>query len=202
MTKIGLVACSKTKLSVPAPAYLLYSKSPKFTQCYLVAKRDCDKVFILSAKHGAVEPSKVLAPYNTYLADMPPEYIEQWGAQVWATIADPEATYYSYLPSAYRQPLEQYTDFEFTLTGTFFQTAKKLGKTKGNLLGCQGIMTWCLEYVYLNKVVSLAHLEDRFTERGYPRSTINAQLSRLPRHPLLICKGNFVRYRYLCPNPP
>ena len=197
MTRIGLVACSKTKLSTPAPAYLLYSKSPKFTQCFLVAKRDCDKVFILSGKHGALTPEEILKPYDLYLSDMPPEYIEQWAAKVWGQIAESHVSYYSYLPSGYRLPLEKYISFDFVLSGTFFQTAKTLGKTKGNLLGCQGIMAWCLEFIYKKRLVSITEIERQFNERGYPTATTSAQLSRLTRHPLLICKGNYVRYRYL-----
>jgi cytoplasmic iron level regulating protein YaaA (DUF328/UPF0246 family) len=58
---IGLVACAKTKLDRPAPARELYT-SPLFRGSLAYAEQRCDRVFILSAKHGLVSPDEVIAP--------------------------------------------------------------------------------------------------------------------------------------------
>jgi hypothetical protein len=59
--RVGLVGCVKTKQPRVAPAQELYT-SPLFRRRRAWVERTCDRWFILSAKHGLVEPGRVLAP--------------------------------------------------------------------------------------------------------------------------------------------
>lgn len=67
---VGIIPCSKKKLAAPAPAYLLYSASPSFTKLLAAAQASCDKVFILSGRHGLLPADKVLAPYEHHAKHM------------------------------------------------------------------------------------------------------------------------------------
>lgn len=56
--RVGLVGCVKSKRSQAAPElYVL----PLFRGRRAWVKRTCDCWFVLSAKHGLVEPGRVLA---------------------------------------------------------------------------------------------------------------------------------------------
>lgn len=66
VTQIGLVGCSSAKLRRPAPARELYT-SALFTKSRDYVDRTCDQWFILSAKHGLVDPDMVLEPYDVKL---------------------------------------------------------------------------------------------------------------------------------------
>jgi hypothetical protein len=66
--RVGLVGCVKSKQSQAAPARELYV-SPLFRGRRAWVERTCDRWFILSAKHGLVEPDRVLAPYDEILMD-------------------------------------------------------------------------------------------------------------------------------------
>lgn len=86
---IGLVGCASAKLSRPAPARELYTSS-LFRKASEYAERECDRWFILSAKHGLVDPDQVLEPYDVKLGvnhrDSPP--IHDWAKRVCAQIAE------------------------------------------------------------------------------------------------------------------
>jgi hypothetical protein len=62
--RVGLVGCTKTKLDHRAPARDLYSASPMFRGRRFYVETTCDRWFILSAKHGVVDPGRVLSPYD------------------------------------------------------------------------------------------------------------------------------------------
>jgi hypothetical protein len=72
---IGLVSCSDTKLSTPAPARELYT-STLFKKSLAYAESRCSTTYVLSAKHGLVALDKVLAPYDHKL--------ERAAAPAWA----------------------------------------------------------------------------------------------------------------------
>lgn len=79
MLKIALVACAKAKLAAPAPAGELYA-SPLFqlTRRYVEAGPDYFDWYIVSAKHGLVDPDETLEPYDVTLAALRPAEREQW----------------------------------------------------------------------------------------------------------------------------
>ena len=76
-----LVACVKSKLSVPAAARDLYL-SPLFRKERTYAERSGLPWFILSAEHGLVAPDEWLAPYERYLPDTPSAFRQAWGMWV------------------------------------------------------------------------------------------------------------------------
>jgi hypothetical protein len=82
---IGLVACAKTKLDRPAPARELYT-SPLFRGSLAYAEQRCDRVFILSAKHGLVSPDEVIAPYDETVKRMAQRERQFWAARVLAAL--------------------------------------------------------------------------------------------------------------------
>ncbi len=61
--RIALVSCSAQKLDRKAPARDLYC-SPLFKLARRYAELTCDAWFILSAKHGVVDPARILEPYD------------------------------------------------------------------------------------------------------------------------------------------
>jgi cytoplasmic iron level regulating protein YaaA (DUF328/UPF0246 family) len=76
-----MVACSKTKAAAARPAAQLYA-SPLFLYSYRAAVRTCDRVVILSALYGVVEPDEVLSPYDLALMDLTPAGRREWGEVV------------------------------------------------------------------------------------------------------------------------
>jgi len=64
--RIGLVGCSKSKLDRAAPARDLYT-SDLFRLGLAVAEATCHRVFVLSAKHGALQLEDQVEPYDVEL---------------------------------------------------------------------------------------------------------------------------------------
>ena len=64
-----LISCSKSKLSHEAAARDLYC-SPAFEMKRAIVERDGAAWVILSAKHGVVEPTQTIEPYDTTLTTM------------------------------------------------------------------------------------------------------------------------------------
>lgn len=202
MTRIGLVPCSKNKMSTPAPAYLLYSASSKFTQAYIAAKKQCNLVFILSAKYGVLSPKDVIAPYDLYLGSFSETQTKKWASACHDRLKEYLITgneWYSYLPKGYREPLESFIDFAWKLEGDHFAVSRELGKTKGNIKNTEGVMMWCLEYIFNKRTATVEEIRQEYIRRGYKLNTVNAQIGRLSTHPFLIKSGNLIRYKFLCP---
>lgn len=85
---IVLLSCVATKLDHPAPAEELYN-SPLFKSSLEYAKSlKPDYIYILSAKHYVLPLSKVIAPYDKTLLDMPAEEVQEWGEKVLRILAD------------------------------------------------------------------------------------------------------------------
>lgn len=94
---VGLVGCTKAKLEVPGPdgkplplpARELYSPSYVFKRSVEYLKRRCvDAWYVLSAKHGLVEPDELLAPYNETLSKAPRRVVEAWNDRVRAALRE------------------------------------------------------------------------------------------------------------------
>jgi hypothetical protein len=83
MATIVLLSCTKSKLDKPSQAQDLYSASPMFQKTLEYGKSlRPDKMYILSAKHFLVPLTKVLAPYDKTLKEMPKDEKEAWGEKV------------------------------------------------------------------------------------------------------------------------
>src|SRR4051812_24833351 len=81
MSRICLVACASSKLDYSAPAGELYA-STLFLKSRAWAKKFCDRWYILSAKHGLLDPTQVIEPYNITLNDMRVDERKRWSAKV------------------------------------------------------------------------------------------------------------------------
>jgi len=79
--RIGLVGCVKGKRSSPAHARDLYT-SALFLGRRRFVERTCDQWFVLSAKHGLVEPDRVLEPFDQTLNDASTAERRRWSEQV------------------------------------------------------------------------------------------------------------------------
>lgn len=76
-----LVGCVKKKLDVPAPAKDLYV-STLFRKERTYAEKSGVPWFVLSARHGLVDPEQFLEPYDLRLSNTSRTYRGCWGARV------------------------------------------------------------------------------------------------------------------------
>jgi hypothetical protein len=84
---VGLVACSRAKAEQRAPARELYL-SPLFRAARAYAERRYAQWFVLSARHGLVDPDTVLEPYDLSLRQLSARDREQWGNRVAVELTD------------------------------------------------------------------------------------------------------------------
>jgi|SRR5271157_1873567 len=84
--RIALVACGATKLPRRAPAKDLYI-GPLFRAARAYAETCCDHWYILSARHGLVDPEADLDPYDQSLPSDNDE-LERWGERVCGSLLD------------------------------------------------------------------------------------------------------------------
>jgi hypothetical protein len=85
--RIGLVGCVKSKLPYPAPARDLYTSS-LFRGRRAYVERTCDGWFVLSAKHGLVEPDRMVEPYDETLKDADRAHRRRWSAAVLSSLGE------------------------------------------------------------------------------------------------------------------
>lgn len=79
--KIVLVSCVKTKRDVASPACELYT-SDLFKKASRYARQIADEWYILSAKHGLLDPEAVIEPYEKTLNKMPAGERRAWARGV------------------------------------------------------------------------------------------------------------------------
>lgn len=65
--KIGLISCTKSKMAGKCRASDMYSKSALFRAGWQYLKKYCDKIYIMSAKYGLLEPEEIIESYNETL---------------------------------------------------------------------------------------------------------------------------------------
>jgi len=78
---LGVIACSATKLTTAAPAERLYTGA-LFRLALSVAKQRCQRVRILSAKHGVLRLDTVVEPYDVGLASYEKHQVGWWAGLV------------------------------------------------------------------------------------------------------------------------
>jgi cytoplasmic iron level regulating protein YaaA (DUF328/UPF0246 family) len=104
MARIGLIACSASKLTEIAPAAELYT-GDVFIKSREYVEATCNAYMILSAMWGAVRPDGLLAPYELYLPAQPKAARDWWNERVidqLQTHLDPEDTLVVLAGAAYR----------------------------------------------------------------------------------------------------
>ena len=82
MAVVGLVACGARKLPGVTEARNLYI-STLFKKSRDYVEKNCNNWYILSAKHGLLEPDQVIGPYEETLNTKSRSEREEWAAKVW-----------------------------------------------------------------------------------------------------------------------
>jgi hypothetical protein len=109
MTALHLVACVKEKRCEPAPAADLYL-STWFRKARAYVEGQNAPWFVLSARHGLLDPRETIAPYDQTLLRMSPADRHAWGEMVLGQLA--RLTYPADAPVVvlagirYREPLQ------------------------------------------------------------------------------------------------
>jgi len=85
MVDICLVACASKKLPFAAQARNLYD-SALFKKSRAWAENGFDRWFVLSAKHGLVEPDTALEPYDLTLNELGVAERRAWAFRVWEVL--------------------------------------------------------------------------------------------------------------------
>jgi hypothetical protein len=81
MLDIAFVGCSKVKRDGLLPAHRLYD-SPLFRRAYWYATNNHAHVYILSAKHGILNPDQRIQQYDVSLAGMSRVEQRRWAARI------------------------------------------------------------------------------------------------------------------------
>jgi hypothetical protein len=109
LADIGLVTCTEEKLDKPAHPEDLYSASTLFNRMRRYCEDVHDRWYILSAKHGLLEPrDEVVSPYNVTLKTASAAEKKDWAKSVFRSLQDrnPEGdTVYFYAEPDYYSEL-------------------------------------------------------------------------------------------------
>jgi hypothetical protein len=118
---IGLVGCARRKLAYAAPAAVLFT-SPLFTLASRYCAATCALWFVLSAKHGLLDPAAVIEPYDVTL-----QGLGRAGRQAWAHhvleqvrqrgLLDGRQCFLLHAGAAYAAPLAEHLHAEQPLRG-------------------------------------------------------------------------------------
>jgi hypothetical protein len=81
VTRVALVSCAKKKRQQHAPARDLYL-SELFRRYRAYATANADRWYVLSAKHGLLNPDQVIAPYDCTLNAMSAQARGVWAIRV------------------------------------------------------------------------------------------------------------------------
>jgi|TARA_Y100000034_G_scaffold133368_1_gene198647 cytoplasmic iron level regulating protein YaaA (DUF328/UPF0246 family) len=87
MLKIAFIACSKTKESFSCEVRQLY-QGALFKKALEYCSRHYDEVYVLSAKHGLLELSDIIAPYEETLNTKTREERMEWTEKVKEQLRD------------------------------------------------------------------------------------------------------------------
>ena len=81
MKSVFLVSCGRRKQTTAVPAKELYA-SPRFKKTRAAMEATECPWFIISAKHGLLDPEEVTCPYDETLKGKPPEECKAWAEKV------------------------------------------------------------------------------------------------------------------------
>lgn len=79
--KVGIVACSASKINRPALVRELYTKSALFRYALTYCEKHYEKTYVVSAKYGLLELDQTIKPYNTTLNLMGVPEIREWASK-------------------------------------------------------------------------------------------------------------------------
>lgn len=103
---VGVVSCGSAKLQEAAPARDLYC-GRFFRVCSRFVEQRSDLWIILSAKHGVLDPDKIIDPYDLSLRKMTNDRYRFWQLETRRQIEDlfPDATFLALAGENYRSIL-------------------------------------------------------------------------------------------------
>lgn len=81
MRLVGFISCVSLKRKEPCMAKDMYV-SPLFKMSRRIVERRTSRWFILSAKHGVLDPNQLIEPYDVTLTRMPKKAREDWATKV------------------------------------------------------------------------------------------------------------------------
>lgn len=81
--KIAILSCTKSKNEGYMKAKDLYMKSNLFSLSYHYAKKNADKVYILSAKHGLLKEDDIIKEYDLTLKNQSELEKKKWSYKVY-----------------------------------------------------------------------------------------------------------------------
>ncbi len=193
----ALIGCSMLKLPVPAPAWMLYSASPKFSQIFAYCRANYRRVLILSALHGAIAPDLVVAPYDRKIGDLSPPEIAAWRAGCLGALAASPG-WDCFIPGDYLEALAPPDSLGLrrAVEGSIFAVSAAIGKTGRKVRGQEWPMRWLLSWAAHKAPVHGSRVIAEIRARGYAEPTVNAQAYRLASCPLFDHTGGMIRYRY------
>jgi len=85
--RVALIGCGKRKGSKAVRAKDLYT-GPLFALARRYAERRCDAFLILSAKHGVVDPDRVLGPYEQSMGSLTRAERAEWARLALARVTE------------------------------------------------------------------------------------------------------------------
>ena len=108
--RVGLVACSKTKMQEAAIARDMY-QGDLFKKAASWAEKNCNEWGILSAKYGLLHPRHWIKPYNITMEKKDKDHRVAWARRVNGEVYSEwgeETTYVLLCGALYRLPFEEY----------------------------------------------------------------------------------------------
>lgn len=86
--KIYLIGCGKSKMQYACPAKEMYTGT-LFQKSYAYAKAmHPDKIFILSAKYGLLDPELKIEPYDKTVKDFSAQQARKWADDVFTALEE------------------------------------------------------------------------------------------------------------------
>jgi tetratricopeptide (TPR) repeat protein len=85
-TRIGLISCTKRKKDYVCTARELYSESPNFNWWLSFAEGNYAHTYVVSAKHGLMELTQILYPYDRRLDEYNEGEREAWASFIAARL--------------------------------------------------------------------------------------------------------------------
>jgi hypothetical protein len=80
--RIALVGSSRKTQSYSCTAREMYSASPRFCKAFAWCRAQYDKVYILSPRHGLLDPEDLIEPCDMQLSTMTKKARAQWAGMV------------------------------------------------------------------------------------------------------------------------
>lgn len=136
---IYIVPCGAGKVDHAAPAADLYTGSMfryVYANAVAMAEEDGGRVLILSAEYGLLDPTDVVAPYNTKMGDA--NAIDALQISMTATEQGIEygAEVFTFLPKAYYAVLAEALDMLDVYPQDIYEASPGIGYQRGTVASC------------------------------------------------------------------